>query len=130
LPFQFLFIGSGSTSAINAFFNQIERIMITTHAKITPVLDPGFVPAVLWNRAFEKKTATDPGAHDLHIALTRKDGTVFRRSLRILSHQQENAAILSKRNTPSRQPTTNAPLYRTHPRIVLTITSAASSFET
>lgn len=23
--------------------------------KITPVLDPGFVPAVLWNQAFEAK---------------------------------------------------------------------------
>jgi predicted NBD/HSP70 family sugar kinase len=67
--------------------------MITTHAKITPVLDPGFVPAVLWNRAFEQKTASDPGAHDLHIALARKDGTVFRRSLRVLSHQGENAAL-------------------------------------
>ncbi|MBT8036361.1 MAG: ROK family protein [Verrucomicrobiae bacterium] len=67
--------------------------MITTHAKITPVLDPDFVPAVLWNRGFEKKTATDPGAHDLHIALARNDGTVFRRSLRVLSHQGENIAI-------------------------------------
>ncbi len=67
--------------------------MITIHAKITPVLDPGFVPAVLWNRAFEQKAAADPGAHDLHLALARKDGTVFRRSLRVLAHQGENAAL-------------------------------------
>ena len=66
--------------------------MIQTHAKITPALDPGFVPAVLWNRAFEEKASNDPGAHDLHIALGRKDGTVFRRSVRVLSHEGENVA--------------------------------------
>ena len=31
--------------------------------KITPVLDPGFVPAVLWNQAFEAKAAADPASH-------------------------------------------------------------------
>lgn len=66
--------------------------MITTQAKITPVLDPGFVPAVLWNRAFEEKVATDPDAHDVEIALGRTDGTVFRRSARVLSHEGENQA--------------------------------------
>ncbi|NWK57164.1 ROK family protein [Verrucomicrobiaceae bacterium N1E253] len=66
--------------------------MITTHAKITPVLDPEFVPAVLWNRAFEAKVAEDPGAHDVEVALGRTDGTVFRRSVRILSHEGENMA--------------------------------------
>lgn len=66
--------------------------MITTQAKVTPALDPGFVPAVLWNRAFEEKAAADPGAHDLHIALGRKDGTVFRRSLRVLTHTGDNVA--------------------------------------
>lgn len=67
--------------------------MITTNAKITPILDPEFVPAVLWNRAFEEKVAADSGAHDLHIALERKDGTVFRRSVRVLSHEGENIAL-------------------------------------
>ncbi|MCP5534927.1 MAG: ROK family protein [Akkermansiaceae bacterium] len=67
--------------------------MITTHAKITPVLDPEFVPAVLWNRAFEEKAATDPGAHDVEIALGRLDGTVFRRSVRVLTHEGENVAL-------------------------------------
>lgn len=66
--------------------------MITTQAKITPVLDPGFVPAVLWNRAFEEKVAADSGAHDVEVALARLDGTVFRRSLRVLSHEGENVA--------------------------------------
>ena len=67
--------------------------MITTHAKIKPVLDPDFVPAVLWNRAFEQQVANDPGAHDVEIALGRKDGTVFRRSVRVLSHEGDNVAL-------------------------------------
>lgn len=66
--------------------------MITVTPKIAPVLDLGFVPAVLWNRAFEEKAANDPGAHDLHIALARKDGTVFRRDFRLLTHQGDNIA--------------------------------------
>ena len=67
--------------------------MITTNAKITPVLDPQFVPAVLWNRAFEQKVTSAPGAHDVEIALGRTDGTVFRRSVRVLSHEGENVAL-------------------------------------
>ena len=64
--------------------------MITVQPKVTPVLDPGFVPAVLWNRAYEKKAASNPNSQDIHIALGRKDGTVFRRSLLILPNQEEN----------------------------------------
>ena len=67
--------------------------MITTNAKTTPVLDPQFVPAVLWNRAFEQKVTSAPGAHDVEIALGRTDGTVFRRSVRVLSHEGENVAL-------------------------------------
>lgn len=66
--------------------------MITTDAKVTPVLDPEFVPAILWNRAFEAKVSEDPGAHDVEIALGRMDGTIFRRSVRLLTHTGENAA--------------------------------------
>ena len=35
-------------------------IAMNIQPKITPVLDPGFVPAVLWNQAFEAKAAADP----------------------------------------------------------------------
>ena len=64
--------------------------MINIQAKIIPILDPHFVPAVLWNRAYEQKAHDTPGSHDLHVALGRKDHTVFRRSLRILPHEGEN----------------------------------------
>jgi predicted NBD/HSP70 family sugar kinase len=72
---------------------QRHRLMMTTHPQITPILDPGFVPAVLWNRAFEEKTATDSGAHDVEIALGRTDGTMFRRSVRVLRHEGDNQAL-------------------------------------
>ena len=57
--------------------------------KITPVLDPGFVPAVLWNQAFEAKAAADPASHQVDIALTRNDGTCFRWSGKLLPHTGE-----------------------------------------
>ncbi len=61
--------------------------------KIKPVLDPGFVPAVLWNRAYEEKVSQTEGAHQLDIALTRKDGTCFRWSGRVLPHTAENVQL-------------------------------------
>ena len=49
-----------------------------------PELDPGFLPAVLWNRAFREAVRAEPDSADLHLALARPDGTVFRRSTRVL----------------------------------------------
>lgn len=62
-------------------------------AKIKPVLDPGFVPAVLWNRAYREKVANAADAVDLVIALTRKDGTCFRWSGKILPHTGDNIPL-------------------------------------
>lgn len=61
--------------------------------KIKPVLDPEFVPAVLWNQAFEEKVAATDGAHDVKLALSRKDGVTFHFGARILPHEGENAAL-------------------------------------
>jgi predicted NBD/HSP70 family sugar kinase len=55
-----------------------------------PVLDPGFVPAILWNRAYRAKTKADPAARAIDIALYRHDGTTFRWSGSILSASPEN----------------------------------------
>lgn len=49
-----------------------------------PHLDPGFVPAVLWNRAYRRLAEADPAARTLDLALTRHDGTAFRWSGKIL----------------------------------------------
>ncbi|MCP5533061.1 MAG: ROK family protein [Akkermansiaceae bacterium] len=58
-----------------------------------PVLDPGFVPAVLWNRAYQSKVAKDRGARTIDLALCRPDGTTFRWSGRVLSPGGENDAL-------------------------------------
>ena len=68
-------------------------IAMNIQPKITPVLDPGFVPAVLWNQAFEAKAAADPASHQVDIALTRNDGTCFRWSGKLLPHTGENIAL-------------------------------------
>ena len=51
-----------------------------------PVLDPGFVPASLWNRAYRKACIQITGAESLSIALERRDGTVSRFDTFILPH--------------------------------------------
>ena len=61
-----------------------------------PALDPGFVPAVLWNRAYRARAATDSGARPIEMALCRTDGTVFRLSDRILSASTANDALTIK----------------------------------
>jgi predicted NBD/HSP70 family sugar kinase len=60
------------------------------------MLDPGFVPAVLWNRAYRAKVAADAGARPIEMALCRTDGTVFRLSDRVLAASARNDALTIK----------------------------------
>ena len=61
--------------------------------KCRPVLDPEFVPAVLWNRAYEEWVEVDPGSTPLVIAVTRSDGTVFRHETLVAPHAGENIPL-------------------------------------
>ncbi len=61
--------------------------------KLKPVLDEGFLPAVLWRRAFDERVAADPAAEDVKIALGRLDGTTYRSDVRILSHEGDHVAL-------------------------------------
>jgi predicted NBD/HSP70 family sugar kinase len=61
--------------------------------KHRPPVDPDFVPAALWNRAYEEWAEIDPGRSPLVIAVTRPDGTVFRHETRVLPHEGEGAAL-------------------------------------
>ena len=63
---------------------------------LTPPLDPGFVPAEVWNRAYRELCAGDPGALPLAIALERTDGTISRFDTRVLPHAGENLALNRK----------------------------------
>ena len=53
---------------------------------ILPPLDPGFVPAVLWNRAYRARCGAEPGAHPIAVAVERTDGTVSRFDTLVLPH--------------------------------------------
>ena len=58
-----------------------------------PALDPDFVPAELWNRAFEERVEVDPGSAPIVVAVTRPDGTIFRHRTRVLPHNGENIPL-------------------------------------
>lgn len=59
--------------------------MLTVAPKTRPSLDPEFLPAVLWNRAYRALVAQDPAARPFAIVLRRPDGTTFRHDSRVLS---------------------------------------------
>ncbi len=59
-------------------------------------LDPGFLPAVLWNRAYRRKCEATAGSEPLGIALSRPDGTVYTVETTVLPHKGENVALNSR----------------------------------
>lgn len=66
---------------------------LVVEPKHRPVLDPDFIPAVLWNQAFEEWVEIDPGSTPLVVAVTRSDGTIFRHQIRVLPHKGENIPL-------------------------------------
>jgi len=66
--------------------------MIDRPLFISP-LDPGYLPAALWNRAYRQRCAADPGARPLALALVRTDGGVSRFDTRVLSATAQNTVL-------------------------------------
>lgn len=66
--------------------------MLAVTPKIRPSLDPEFLPAALWHRAYRELVAKDPGARPFAIALVRPDGTTFRHDSRVLPANHPAAA--------------------------------------
>ncbi len=66
---------------------------------IQPVLDPGFVPAVVWNRAYRERVQ-DVGGRTVELALVRPDGTAFRWKSEMLpdapEHEEDNYLYLER----------------------------------
>ncbi len=60
---------------------------------IRPILDPEFVPAVLWNRAYRERCEADAESEAFGIALSRPDGSVYSMKTRVLSHTGENVGL-------------------------------------
>ncbi len=67
--------------------------MLTVEPKLRPVLDPDFLPAALWHRAYDELVARDPGARPFALVLVRTDGSVFRHDGRVLSAAHPAAAL-------------------------------------
>lgn len=65
-------------------------IFIEISPKFRPVLDPGFVPASLWTRAFRAKVRESGQGRNLAIALERKDGSVSVCRTTVLPHEGSN----------------------------------------
>jgi predicted NBD/HSP70 family sugar kinase len=61
-----------------------------------PALDPGFLPAVLWNRAYQARVRATSASVELGIALVRQDGTTFTHRTRILPPTAAHAALNQK----------------------------------
>lgn len=69
---------------------------LSVDLKIQPSLDPSFLPAVLWNRAYREKVQRDPKSLNLSLALVRPDGICFRHDDRILPHEGSNIELNRK----------------------------------
>jgi predicted NBD/HSP70 family sugar kinase len=61
-----------------------------------PALDPGFLPAVLWNRAYQARVRATGGAVELGLAVVRQDGTTFTHKTRILPPTAAHAELNRK----------------------------------
>ena len=64
--------------------------------KHVPELDPGFVPASLWNQAF-RDNCSGGNSREIRIAIFRPDGTGTIHSERILRNEDDESAILNFR---------------------------------
>jgi predicted NBD/HSP70 family sugar kinase len=67
--------------------------MLTIVPRLRPPLDPGFLPAVLWNRAYCALVESDPGARTVGLGLRRRDGTTFAHETRVLPPEDPAAAL-------------------------------------
>jgi predicted NBD/HSP70 family sugar kinase len=70
---------------------------LSTPLKCPPSLEPQFVPAVLWNRAFQAQVEAPGAAVPFVIALEQPDGSVSVFKTAILSESSTDAAALNLR---------------------------------
>lgn len=61
-----------------------ELSMSAPAPEFLPALEPGFLPAALWNRDYRTLVVRERGARPFVIALIRPDGTVLRHETRVL----------------------------------------------
>ncbi len=66
---------------------------MTVNVLSPPLLDPDFVPAVLWNRAYRKMVTREPESQPLELALVRPDGVCFRQQCMVLPQREPFLAL-------------------------------------
>jgi predicted NBD/HSP70 family sugar kinase len=67
--------------------------LISISSQFLPALDPGFVPASLWNRAYHAKVRESGGGAKVKVALERGDGSVSVFGTAVLPHVGANVAV-------------------------------------
>ena len=67
--------------------------MLTVAPKLRPALDPEFLPAVLWHRAYRSLVAADRGARPFALTLTRPDGGTSLHESRVLAANHPAASL-------------------------------------
>ncbi len=67
--------------------------MLSVALRISPVLDPTFTPAVLWNRAYRNLVAASTNAREAALALEQPDGAVSVVPLRLLPDEPAARAL-------------------------------------
>jgi predicted NBD/HSP70 family sugar kinase len=67
-------------------------LLLTVSPKLRPVLDPGFVPAGLWNRAYSAAVVENRGPR-VALALERSGGSVSVFNTAVLPHQGAATAV-------------------------------------
>jgi predicted NBD/HSP70 family sugar kinase len=68
-------------------------VKISVSPKLRPVLDPEFVPASLWTRAYRAAIQADGGGSKLVLALERSDASVSVYRTEVLRHEGANVAV-------------------------------------
>ena len=66
---------------------------IAVNPKVVCELDPAFVPASLWNKAYREAVNAAADKLDIVIALKRANGAVSTFKTAIFKHEGENAAL-------------------------------------
>lgn len=61
--------------------------------KRKPILDPGFTPANLWNREYEKSVKADGRGESLIIAVERGNGMISTQQVKVFPHEGEFVAL-------------------------------------
>ena len=64
--------------------------------KVSAVLDSGFLPSVLWHRAYQAMCDDNPDSRELIMAIERPDGTVFVHKMKVLPESHDNFPLSYK----------------------------------